>query len=185
MMDPEQLASLIERAQRRDTAALDEIVQAYAPRLFGYFYRLARPEAEDLLQELFLRMVRMIGTYQHDGRFDAWLFRIAANLVRDRVRRARRGTEGDVSGAEALYQMPADSAELPDEQVSVDEQCDRLQQAIEQLPPTEREVIMLRHFSQLSFQEIADMMQTPLGTALARAHRGLRHLRELMESGEQ
>lgn len=179
-MDPEQLASLIERARQRDAAALDQIVQAYAPRLYGYFYRLARPEAEDLLQELFLRVVRNIGQYQHDGRFDAWLFRIAANLVRDRVRRAHQGTWSDADGAEVLSRV-ADRDVLPEERLAAKEQCDRLQLAIEQLPPAERETVMLRHFSQLSFQEIADIMQTPLGTALARGHRGLRRLRELMQ----
>ena len=91
-MDEARLAELIDRARNRDKAAFDELVEAYGPRLFGFFYRTCnrREEAEDLLQETFLRVVRMIGGYEHDGRFDRWVFRIATNLVRDRVRRVRR-----------------------------------------------------------------------------------------------
>ena len=62
------------------------------------------------------------------------------------------------------------------------EEVDKLQTAIGQLPEPERMVILLRHFSQLSFREIAELMETPLGTALARAHRGLARLRDLMEA---
>ena len=91
-MDADQIADLIARAQQRDPAAFDAIVQAYSVRLYGYFYRLTgvSHDAEDLLQELFVRLVRRIGEYQHDGRFDAWLFQIATNLVRDRLRRAKK-----------------------------------------------------------------------------------------------
>ena len=96
VMDAGRLSDAIRRAQARDAAAFDELVDAYSGRLYGYFYRLtgSRHDAEDLLQELFVRLVRMIGDYQHDGRFDGWLFRIATNLVRDRVRRSRREARG-------------------------------------------------------------------------------------------
>ena len=62
------------------------------------------------------------------------------------------------------------------------EDVDRLQRALENLPETEREVVMLRHYSNLSFAEIAELMGTPLGTALARAHRGLHKLRAMMDN---
>src|SRR6478736_6369116 len=91
-MDAAELTVLIGRAQRREAAAFDELVDLYASRLYGYFYRLTanREDAEDLLQELFVRLVRMIEHYEHDGRFDGWVFRIATNLLRDRVRRSRK-----------------------------------------------------------------------------------------------
>ncbi|HSW45588.1 MAG TPA: RNA polymerase sigma factor [Phycisphaerae bacterium] len=191
-MDNAQIAELVARAQRADPAAFDELVDAYSPRLYGYFYRLTgvRHDAEDLLQEVFVRLVRTIGDYKHDGRFDAWLFRMATNLVRDRVRRVRasRGaglaaaTGGD--GSSAWLQRPDPTASDPSEAVHRAEQVDRLQRAIARLSEAEREVILLRHFSQLSFRQIADAMGTPLGTALARAYRGLARLRELMNHEE-
>jgi RNA polymerase sigma-70 factor, ECF subfamily len=190
VMDAAELADVIARARRREPAAFDALVTAYGDRLYGYFYRLtgSRHDAEDLLQEVFIRLVRMIGRYQHDGRFEGWLFRIATNLVRDRVRRSKTGRPAaDSSGArgargeaESMGERPDPAAERPSASLERAENIDRLQQAIGELPEAEREVILLRHFAQLSFKEIAEQMGTPLGTALARAHRGLAKLRELM-----
>jgi RNA polymerase sigma-70 factor, ECF subfamily len=188
-MDAASLDDLIVRAQRRDSAAFDALVEIYSPRLYGYFYRLTgrREDAEDLLQEVFVRVVRMIARYEHDGRFDAWLFRIATNLIRDRVRRHRRSPGFETAGAregdecERLDELPDDDAGLPGDALDRAEQVDRLQQALSRLSDAEREVILLRHFSQMSFREVAEVMSTPLGTALARAHRGLARLRQLME----
>ncbi|MFH1573590.1 MAG: sigma-70 family RNA polymerase sigma factor [Acidobacteriota bacterium] len=192
-LSPERLAALIERAQRLDPDAYDALVDAYGQRLFGFLYRMTgnREDAEDLLQEVFLRMVRMLGRYTHQGRFEAWLFRIAANLGRDRIRGARRtptvismsgGTadEGD-SVSEADWERAAPDDARPDEPLVRREQIGRLEAALGQLSEAEREVIMLRHYSELSFAEIARVMDTPLGTALARAHRGLARLRRIME----
>lgn len=189
VMDAADLADLIARARLREPAAFDALVTAYGARLYGYFYRLtgSRHDAEDLLQEVFVRLVRMIGQYEHDGRFEGWLFRIATNLVRDRVRRSKvsrptsDGSARDAHGeAEPLSERADPAGEVPSASLELAEDIDRLQQAIEQLPEAEREVILLRHFSQLSFRDIAEQMGTPLGTALARAHRGLARLRELM-----
>lgn len=191
-MDISDLGGLIERARSRDAGAFDELVARYAPRLYGYFYRLtgSRHAAEDLLGELFVRLVRTIGEYRHDGRFDAWLFRIATNLARDRLRRARVArevqAEAGTDECEGLLDRKADARETgPLELLSTAEQIDRLQRAMASLPQPEREVILLRHFSEMSFKEIAELMGTPLGTALARAHRGLARLREMMGEADE
>lgn len=185
-MTDHELADLIRRAQNRDPEAFDALIDAYGRRLHGYLYRLtgSRDDADDLLQELFLRVVRMIGGYTHDGRFEAWLFRIATNLARDRVRRCGRaagvvnweaeaagGRDGGPAGTASTSEPP------PDSSLILREDVDALQRALADLPGAEREVVLLRHFSELSFPEIARLMGTPLGTALARAHRGLAKLR--------
>ncbi len=185
-----QLAEVIERARSRDPGAFDLLVDTYGSRMFGYFFRLtgSRDDADDLLQELFIRVVRTIPTYRHEHHFDAWLFRIATNLVRDRLRRIRAGRNagldhrgtGDSDDGDPLEEHPDLAAAAPQDAMLRAEQVDRLQLAIDRLPGQEREVICLRHFSGLSFREIAETMGTPLGTALARAHRGLARLRELM-----
>ncbi|UCD28131.1 MAG: RNA polymerase sigma factor [Planctomycetota bacterium] len=190
-MDAEILTDLIARAKRRDPAAYDALVEEYGSRLYGYFYRLtgSQHDAEDLLQELFVRLVRMIGKYQHQGRFEGWLFRIAMNLVRDRVRQQKKSKSAGLipqaqtttETGDPLADICDSSAEQPQEALHRAEQIDRMQQAIEQLPEFEREVIFMRHFSQMSFREIAEATGVPLGTALARAHRGLARLRSLME----
>jgi len=191
-MDEQALASLIRRAQKRDPAAFEALVDAYARRLYGFLYRLtgSRDDADDLLQETFLRVVRTIEGYCHDGRFEAWLFRIAMNLARDRLRRVRRAPGPgvpDSRAGSASQRQPAGIETVPDEheaaphaRIELADEIDRLQRALDQLSPAEREVIMLRHFSGLSFKQIAELLDTPIGTALARAHRGLQRLRDLM-----
>lgn len=192
-MEGEALAEAIRNAQRGDSRAYDLLVDWYAGRLFGFLFRLtgSRHDAEDLMQEVFVRLVRMIGAYNHDGRFEAWLFRIAANLARDRARRAVRspkaapsgGSTGfdDAAGGDPFEEIADRAGETGLSRLESAEDADRLNAALAALSDSEREVILLRHFSQLSFKEIADLMDTPLGTALARGHRGLQRLRELME----
>lgn len=187
-MDEQSLAEAVRGAQDGDPAAFDRLIEAFSRRIFGFLYRVtgSAHEAEDLMQEVFLRVVRRIGAYRDSGRFEAWIFRIAANLARDRVRRLGRtpivASGGRVEagvGPRVPEEFAAVSAEA-DAGLRRREELDALSAALEVLPEAEREVIMLRHFSQMSFKEIAEITGSPLGTALARAHRGLARLRELM-----
>ena len=186
----DELTLLLERAKRHDLEALDELVDRYANRLFGYLLRLTghRDDAEELVQEVFVRLVRTIDRYRHDGRFDAWLFRIATNLARDRARTLKRrpttGSLDDPGGADAPRLVADPDVESPDRSIQQKEDVDRLQQAMERLPETDRQVILLRHYSEMSFNEIAELMGTPIGTALARAHRALAKLRGWMEESK-
>jgi len=179
------LAATIHGAQAGNAACFDRLVEQFAGRLYGFLYRLtgSRSDAEDLMQEVFVRVVRVIADYQHEGRFEAWLFRIAANLCRDRVRRISRlpkhhtleDGEDDAAGSDFVAGSGG-----PDSRMAKNEELDALGAALAQLPDVERTVIMLRHFSQMSFKEIAEVTGVPLGTALARAHRALGRLRMLM-----
>jgi RNA polymerase sigma-70 factor (ECF subfamily) len=189
-MDRQGLADVIRRAQLMEPAALEALVDAYSGRVFGFVYRMigSRDDAEDLVQEVFLRVTRMISQYQDDGRFESWLFRIAANLVRDRGRRFSRqpgrvdvyaSDEASSNGGMGMDGF-AGNGEAPGGRMELGEDVTGLTAALGQIPAAEREVIMMRHYSDMSFKEIAEAMGTPLGTALARAHRGLQHLRELM-----
>src|SRR3990172_5771299 len=142
-------ASIIERAKRLDPEAFDEIVDAYSARLFGFFHRMLgrKEEAEDFVQEVFVRVVRTIKDYRDDGRFESWLFRIAGNLCRDRIRRERGAPamEGDdaLAAKDRPYSQKAGGPALGVERTEL---MDRLQQLLDRLPSMEREVILMRHF---------------------------------------
>lgn len=190
-MDNRQLSRLIAQVQDGDSSALDEVVQEYMPRVYGFIAKMigSGADAEELTQEVFLRVVRTVEAYHHDGKFTAWIFRIAANLVRDRVRRRRR--EGELFAADAggsndetredpIAAAP-DQGPEPGRPAELAEDVACMQWAMSQLGPEEREAILLRHYSDLAFKEIAEVMNCPLGTVLARVHRGLKHLRALME----
>lgn len=180
-------AEFIRKAQSLDAGAFDEIVDAYSGRLYGFFQRMLgrREEAEDLVQEVFVRVVKGITEYREEGRFESWLFRIAGNLVRDRLRREAKETTIGSGGRNS-----ADDLESPTDRptsttagtLEYREDVDRLQKCLAKLPSAEREVILMRHYGELSFAEIGEYMGAPLGTVLARAHRGLAKLRQWMES---
>jgi RNA polymerase sigma-70 factor (ECF subfamily) len=185
-VEPAALDAVLKRARRRDPQALTALVDAYTPRVFGLLFRLSgsRDAAEDLVQETFLRVVRTIGEYEEAGKFEAWLFRIAANLARDLSRRGKRrgvtvALEGGSRDGEpgAIDVADAGRDEPPGRLMQV-EAGTRLNACLDRLPQVDREIILLRHFSELSFKEIAAMLNIPLGTALARAHRALGKLRE-------
>jgi len=177
---PGEWAQTIDRAKRLDPEAFDAIVELYASRLFGFFHRmLGRPDdAEDLVQEVFVRVVRTIQDYREDGRFESWLFKIAGNLARDRLRRPEIGPTEQLDEGSAGRTVD----EEMDAPIDRAEESNRLQGLLARLPTVEREVVLLRHFGELSFAEIADYTQAPLGTVLSRAHRGLTKLRQWMES---
>lgn len=188
MQDPG-FDELLRRARGSDAQALEKLVTIYSPRVFGLLYRLtaSRDAAEDLLQETFLRMVRAIGAYEDRGRFEAWLFHIAANLARDHGRKERRrgnpqNLHAPAEGGEHETSSPplcvGSRAEEPSSRLLRQEQAQRLSECLERLPEAEREILLLRHYAGLPFREIAELLGVPLGTALARAHRALARLRE-------
>jgi len=194
VVSPETILSeeIIQRAQSLDPEAFDEIIDRYSPRLHAFLRRHTGnwDDAQELVQEVFVRVVRMIQHYKHDGRFEAWLFRIAMNLARDQARRRARRPEissfdtsdSDQNGDDSGWnRIPDRSLEQPDRSSQRSEDIDRMQHALAKLPRAEREVILLRHYGQMNYADIAEMMETPLGTALARAHRGLGKLRQYME----
>lgn len=185
-MNPPGLDELLVGAREGQPRALTALVDAYASRVFGLIFRLtgSRDVAEELTQETFLRLVRTIGEYEHSGKFEAWLFRIAANLARDRGRQHRRRGAAvplDVPpgpGGPAAIERPDDDGVEPGAALAEREERERLGTCLDRLPDLDREILLLRHFSDLSFREIAELLNVPLGTALARAHRAIGRLRE-------
>ncbi len=186
-MDEAGFEQVLRRARERAPDALEAVYELYSRRVYGLLFRLtgSHEVAEDLLQATFLRVVRMLPAYEHSGRFESWIFRIAANLVRDRARQASRQRRfhaaessdgGNVDGQWRAARRPPQ----PDELLGRREAGDRLGECLARLSEHEREVLLLRHYSDLSFREIAEMLDIPLGTALSRAHRALERLRREM-----
>lgn len=191
-MDPQQLRATIASAQGGSPQAYEALLDAYGSRLYGYFLRAVRNhhDAEDLLGELALKLVRRLKAYDDRGRFEPWLFRIAANMVRDRFRRLKvrphvaslSGGRGD-DGPSMADRLPGQAPAVDGALVAADDSA-ALDRAMAQLDNTTRDMILLRHFSEMSFKEIAGVYDCPIGTALAKVHRGLKRLRQLMADHE-
>lgn len=163
------------------------LLENYGPRLYSYFLRLtgSAEAAEDLLQDIFVKLIERIKDYRHQGRFEHWLFKVAANLERDRVRAIKRSPptvtlKDDSQGQYRDEFEPAVTTE-PGEQIERAETIERLQWAINQLPKDQREIVLARHYGQLSFKELAEQFEMPIGTVLAKVHRGLKQLKKLLE----
>jgi RNA polymerase sigma-70 factor (ECF subfamily) len=173
-----ELARIIDGCKSGDPDSFAQVVDTYAGRCYGYFYRLTgdRDVSEELLSELFIRLVEKIGSYK-GGAFESWLFRVALNIFHDHLRgkqRRRRMLEAQ------RVELGSEVAE-PKRSDMADETLDRLGVQLRRLDPDTRELIMLRFYSELSFKEIAELRSEPIGTALSKLHRGLKKLRELME----
>jgi len=148
----------------------------YASRCYGYFYRLTgnNDVSDELLSELFVKLVEKIASYK-GGSFDGWLFKIASNIFHDYLRsKQRRKKLLDVQKEQL-------ESQFTEPKQSDNEQIDKLQIQLTRLDTDTRELIMLRFYSELSFKEIALMRAEPIGTTLAKLHRGLKKLRELMK----
>ena len=191
-MEPQRLRATIASAQAGSADGFEAILEAYGSRLYGYFLRTSRNhhDAEDLLGELMLRLVRRLRSYDERGRFEPWLFRIAANIVRDYIRRQKsRPTAASLSAEDEmgspLAEQLAGFAGSADAGIEAAEVSAQLNDALAKLAPTVRQMILLRHFGEMSFKEIAELFDCPLGTVLARVHRGLKKLRHLMDESSE
>jgi len=175
-----ELVGLLQAAGGGDAGAWREIVGRYSRRVFALAQSRCRdPDVSEEITQSVLATVALkigAGSYAELGRFESWLFRVTMNRIRDHVRRSRRrpvvGDGNDLLDRhEAKEASGADGATLA-----------RLRWALDQLNEQDREVIDLRHHGDLTFKQMADMLEEPVGTLLARHHRALRKLKELIEA---
>ncbi|MBX3377489.1 MAG: sigma-70 family RNA polymerase sigma factor [Phycisphaeraceae bacterium] len=183
-VNEDEVAGLLAAASAGDEAAWRDIIARYSKRVFALAKsRCQRTDlAEEVTQSVFATVAMKLGSggYSERGRFESWLFRVAMNRIRDEMRRLKRHAD------------PTDPAVLggsraaPESGVGVDEATlAKLRVAMEQLPDADREIVELRHHGQMSFREMSEMLGEPLGTLLARHHRALKKLKQLMgEEGE-
>jgi len=180
---------VILRLQRDDFDAYDELVRRYRDRLYTFVQQMVRnpPLAEDILQETFIRLWQHRMSYRTIARFSTWIYTIAANLVRSQMRKQSKMPTVDLEPREE-----GDRAiELPDPGRRVDEIVDgrmtveKVRAAMAQLPPEFREVIILREIEELSYDEIVELLDRPLGTVKSRINRARDRLRELLAKDRQ
>ena len=176
-----------------DPQAWREIVDAFSPRVYALLLRQCgdRELAEELTQQTFVKLVSQLARrrYEEQGKFESWLFRIATNGLRDEIRRRRRQarpmdfTAGDGNdGRDRIAEPVSPDAQNPFEGASRAEQIELLRRAVAQLSEVDQQILNLRHTAGLSYVQIAEVLDEPLGTVLARGHRALGKLRRKMTS---
>ncbi len=179
------LERVLADAVRGDASAWEKLVSSFAPRIHG----LVRAHVNDadlameIVQSTFTTVAMKLVEYVESGRFEPWVFRIAMNRLRDEMRRRKRHAKpmdhGLFDGARKVGAPERD--EVAGAAMDRAMTADRLRAALEQLSESDREVIDLRHFGGMSFKELAEYFEEPLGTLLARHHRALKKLRGMLE----
>jgi RNA polymerase sigma-70 factor, ECF subfamily len=164
-----------------DRSAFDQLVLRWDRKIQGAIYRLigSEEEARDLCQEAFLKAYRGLGAFKGEARFSSWLYQIALNLCRDRMRRRRGRTLVSLDALEADGQAPvlreeANALDL----VEAHDLQERVKAAVLALADEQREVIVLKEYEGLTFQQIAEVLDLPVSTVKTRLYRGLDRLRE-------
>jgi len=168
-----------------DESALEILILRHKKRIFSYIMMVVRDRhlAEDIFQDTFIKVIATLkkGSYSDEGKFLPWVLRIAHNLIIDHYRRLKRmplvdgGEDFDIFTVLRLRQGNVED-KLMKEQVRGD-----LRKMIEQLPKEQREVLVMRHFLDMSFKEIADSTNVSINTALGRMRYALINLRKMAE----
>jgi len=185
-MAAEEDRTLVRRSLRGERQAFEMLVRKYQQPVFNYFGRMVqeRELSLDLTQEVFLRAYAALHTYQEKFQFSTWLFRIASNLLIDHWRKKKLPLVSiDPNPEEEEQQL----RQLPDQEPAVSESYERkellkkIEQAIAQLPESLRELFVLRHMNDFSYEEIATIKHLPLGTVKNRVFQAREWLRARLE----
>lgn len=177
MLAQEEDQQLVERVQRGDKRAFDLLVLKYQSKILGLVVRFVHDpfEAQDVAQEAFVKAYRALGNFRGDSAFYTWLYRIAINTAKNYlVSRGRRPPDSDVSTDDAEF-YDGDHAlkdlESPERTMLRDEIEATVHDTIQQLPEDLRMALTLREFDGLSYEDIASVMQCPVGTVRSRIFR--------------
>lgn len=184
---------LMERFRRGDRAALEALVDRHHASLVRYFHLQSRSRetAEDLAQEVWIRVIRHRDDYRPTAKFTTYIFSIARNLWIDRYRShkaapptvsADRVVGGEEDGPALSALLPSKEAE-PFERASVQEEAQRIREAIERLPEGLREVFELGEIQGLKYQDVSEIMDIPVGTVKSRMHAAVHKIREILAKG--
>ncbi len=171
--------------QENDCYALETLVNRYKDRLFSSILFLVKDKylAEDLFQETFVRIIDTLRgrRYNEEGKFLPWAMRIAHNLCVDYFRKVKRSPSIVTHDNKDIFDViHVASSENAEDKMIRGQNSERIHYMINKLPAEQREVVVLRHFGDLSFKEIAEVTDCSINTALGRMRYGLINLRKMM-----
>lgn len=179
--------ALIERCLKGDQQAWEDIVRQHWRKVFNVAYKFVgkHDEAEDLTQDIFLKIFKALHTFDRRANFQTWLISISRNLCIDHYRSVRKERETIDRDVDAGDLQPAASGHSPLAALEHQDLRALLRRALERLPPSLRTAVMLRDLQELTYQEIADRLRLPEGTVKSRINRGrlelARQLRRLQQ----
>ena len=188
MFDRKEDLKLIRRCKRGEEAAFAELLTRYRSAIYGLCYRMTRSaeDARDLGQEVFIKVFSLLERYDESFPFSSWIFRIATNHCIDHLRRNRLrflSLDGQTGPDGEPMEMPIpDKGPRPDDVIERSEAMARLEEVVAELPPHYKAIILLRHDQELSYEEIATVLDLPLGTVKARIHRARAMVQQMLQA---
>jgi len=179
-------AELIERCLRKDNTAWDQIVARFRRKVFHIAYKFTgrHDEAEDLSQEIFLKVFKSLEKFNRDADFSTWLSSVARNYCIDHYRASKREKEVLVEDLVAFDLAPA-SFGNPHRALEERDRRSFVRKGLEMLPEKLREAVILRDLQGLSYQEMAERLRLPEGTVKSRINRGREELARLLLRAQQ
>ena len=187
---------LVERFQQtKNQAVFDELVRRHSGHAYqiAFGYLSSREDAEEVVQDAFMRIYRNLPNFRGDAEFSTWMYRIVINLCNNKYRWNKiRGVGKDISVDAPLDTHDSsddgtlklelsDDRMIPDRQVAFNEMRDRLEAAMKELPESYRQAVLLRNVKQLDYEQIAEILHCAVGTVKSRINRGREILRQALE----
>ena len=183
---------LIERTQRGDRSALNELVRKYQDRAYQYAFRLTRnqDEAADVVADSFVRVNNAIKNFKGNSAFSTWLYRIITNCYLDIKKKDKSRFTVSIDQTishedDEIVREYEDPGRTPDEDVERNYRETTLNRAVDRLPSFQKAMVIMYHAEQLSYEEIAAALDLPLGTVKSRLNRARLSLREILAKDEE
>lgn len=177
-------SELINQFNSGNEEAFAELIQRYQHKIYNTTYRMLgnHEDALDIAQESFIRIYKSLGNFKGESSFSTWLFRISTNICRDELRKRQRKLKTYSISSEKDNKNTIDNLggeKNNPERISISKEINtQIQEKINQLPSEQRSVLILREFQDLSYQEIANILEISMGTVKSRLSRARRSLRE-------
>lgn len=183
--------TLIELAKKNDISAFEELISSYTKPLLNYIYRYVKnqADAEDILQETYIKVYNSLKTFEGNSSFKTWLYRIATNLCIDFLRKNKKNDQNlslsqTTEDGEYELQIP-DNTFSPEIYTKKNAAQAALMSAMETLSREHRTIITLRDIEGFSYDEIAEATNTTVGTVKSRINRARSHLKKILEKNKE
>ncbi len=179
---------LINRYAEGDEKAFEILLHRYKSKIYTSIYLFVKDQAlaEDIFQEVFIKIIHTLrhGKYNHEGKFVQWAMRIAYNMCVDYHRRNKRRSHISPTEDFDIFEVLRLSDDGADTMMIKSETHTRLRKLVDQLPEEQREVVILRHYADMSFKEISQLTRVSINTALGRMRYALINIRKMMSEKE-
>ena len=168
-----------------NNSALEQLINRHKEKVFTSIYMFTKDQylAEDLFQDTFIKAIDKLkqGKYKEEGKFLPWIMRMSYNICIDHYRKSKRNKNITTSEDFDIFDIIPTTEDNPEDNIIIGQSNDKIRQIVDQLPDEQREVVLLRHYYDFSFKEIAELTGVSINTALGRMRYSLINLRKIIE----